>query len=114
MPKDQSVSSSTRPKTGPDSEPESSASARAQAMRERLGAQRNADELLAVQHQDVRRALRGDALEPPRPLEGRRDGLLSGDRVPGVPIVVQTGSDGDAQRSGHTEDPRPGPVYRGV
>lgn len=47
MPKDQSVSSSTRPKTGPDSEPESSATERAQAMRERLGAQRNADELLA-------------------------------------------------------------------
>lgn len=47
MPKDPSVSSSTTAKTGPDSAPSSSASERAQAMRERLGTQRNADELLA-------------------------------------------------------------------
>ena len=47
MPKDPSVSSSTTAKTGPDSAPSSSASERAQAMRQRLGTQRNADELLA-------------------------------------------------------------------
>jgi vacuolar-type H+-ATPase subunit H len=59
MPKDSSVSTSTA-KSASGGEPAASATERAQAMRERLGAQRNADELLAEASQ-VRGAAAADA-----------------------------------------------------